>query len=79
LRHRAFGFHVPVFHDDDVVGTAWITAIGLGEISLDDVPGLVKLKQRYQPIPGHRAAYDECFANFVDIYRRMKSLYRRMN
>ncbi|MFO7584984.1 MAG: FGGY-family carbohydrate kinase [Anaerolineales bacterium] len=60
-------------------GAAWIAAVGLGEISFDNVPGLVQFKRRYQPMPAHRAAYDEHFGNFVDIYRRMKSLYRRMN
>jgi xylulokinase len=60
-------------------GAAWIAAVGLGEIAFGDVPELVQFKQRYQPIPAHRAIYDNHFGNFVDIYRRMKDLYRRMN
>jgi xylulokinase len=60
-------------------GAAWIAAVGLGEIAFADVPELVQFKRRYQPIPAHRAIYDNHFGNFVDIYRRMKDLYRRMN
>lgn len=60
-------------------GAAWIAAVGLGEIAFGDVPELVQFKRRYQPIPAHRAIYDNHFGNFVDIYRRMKNLYRRMN
>jgi xylulokinase len=60
-------------------GAAWIAAVGLGEISYADVPGLVVFKARYQPNAKNRAVYDEQYGIFLEIYRKMKSVYRRMN
>ncbi len=60
-------------------GAAWIAAVGLGEISFDDIPGLVSFKQSYTPDPQNRAIYEEKFAVFKQIYQQMKGLYRRLN
>jgi xylulokinase len=60
-------------------GAAWIGAVGLGEIAFADVPGLVQFRQVYRPDPHNRALYDERFAVFTQIYRQMKSVYKRMN
>ncbi len=60
-------------------GAAWIGAVGLGEISFGDVPGLVQFRRSYQPDGGNRAVYDERFAAFVEIYRQMKTVYRKLN
>jgi xylulokinase len=60
-------------------GAAWIGAVGLGEISFGDVPGLVQFRRSYQPDGGNRAVYDERFAAFVEIYRQMKNVYRKLN
>ena len=63
----------------NVRGAAWIAAVGLGEISFDDIPSLVKFRHSYRPNPDHRAIYDENFEVFLQIYRKMKPVYRRMN
>jgi len=60
-------------------GAAWIGAVGLGEISFGDVPGLVQFRRSYQPDGGNRAIYDERFAAFVEIYKQMKTVYRKLN
>lgn len=60
-------------------GAAWIGAVGLGEISFGDVPGLVQFKRAYQPERGNRAIYDERFAAFIEIYKQMKNVYRKLN
>lgn len=60
-------------------GAAWIGAVGLGEISFDDVPGLVQFRRSYPPDSGNRAIYDERFAVFVEIYRQTKTVYRKLN
>lgn len=31
------------------------------------------------PNPSHRRLYDEQFATFLEIYRRMRGVYRRLN
>ena len=60
-------------------GAAFIAAVGLGEITFDDVPDLVEFSATYEPSPENRALYDERFETFVEIYRRMSRVYRRLN
>ena len=60
-------------------GAAWIGAVGLGEITYGDVPGLVQFKQTYQPDEKNRSLYDERFGVFTQIYKQMKGVYRRLN
>jgi xylulokinase len=76
--------NVPVRQVQDPVlanarGAAFIAAAGLGEITFDDVPGLVQVRRTAEPDPGHRALYDEAFGAFVQIYRRMSPMYKRLN
>ena len=61
------------------VPVALIAAVGLGEINFRDVPQLVEFKETYEPTPRHRALYDEGFETFLQIYRRMSQVYRRLN
>ncbi|MBN1657301.1 MAG: FGGY-family carbohydrate kinase [Anaerolineae bacterium] len=60
-------------------GAAFIAAVGLGEIAFDDVPGLVEFSATYQPAHENRALYDERFETFVEIYKRMSRVYKRLN
>jgi xylulokinase len=60
-------------------GAAWIGAVGLGEISFEDIPGFVQFKQTYQPQSKLRAVYDDRFEVFKQIYQQMKGIYRRLN
>lgn len=60
-------------------GAALIAAVGLGEITFDDVPELVEIKHTYTPNPKHRSVYDERFAVFTQIYKQMRGVYRRLN
>jgi len=60
-------------------GAAFIAAAGLGEIALKEVAGLVQFKQLYAPAPEHRAVYDDRYEVFVEIYRQMKGVYRKLN
>ncbi len=60
-------------------GAAFIAAAGLGELDWRELPARVAVRRSYQPIPSHRRVYDERFAVFQDVYRRMRPIYRRMN
>jgi xylulokinase len=60
-------------------GAAFIAAAGLGEIALTDVARLVEFKQTYRPTPQHRTLYDDRFNTFVEVYRQMRSIYRKLN
>jgi xylulokinase len=60
-------------------GAALIASVGMGYISFSDTPQLVKFQASYEPDPANRELYDERFEIFVDLYRRNKSIYERLN
>jgi xylulokinase len=60
-------------------GAAWIAAVGLGEITFQQVPQLIQFKRVYEPQAKNRQLYDERFEVFTQIYRQMKGIYRRLN
>ncbi|MBN1231324.1 MAG: FGGY-family carbohydrate kinase [Anaerolineales bacterium] len=60
-------------------GAAWIGAVGLGEITYDDIPELVTFSKSYYPQKQNRALYDEKFDIFQQIYKQMKPIYQRIN
>jgi xylulokinase len=60
-------------------GAAWIGAVGLGEIGFGDVPALVEFRATYEPTPQNRVLYDDGFEAFLQIYKRMSPVYRRLN
>jgi xylulokinase len=60
-------------------GAAFIASVGLGEISFDDIPGLMEYERIFHPRGENRAIYDELFQAFTDIYRKNRSLFRRLN
>jgi xylulokinase len=60
-------------------GAAWIAAVGLGEITFVDVPGLVEIKKRFLPQASTRSLYDDRFDIFKQIYKQMKPVYQKLN
>lgn len=60
-------------------GAAWIAAAGLRAIAFRDIPQLVEYKRIYTPNPQHRPVYDERYGAFLEIYKQMRSVYRRLN
>ena len=60
-------------------GAAFIAAVGLGEISFDDIPGFMEYDRTFEPRPEHRALYDGVFDAFTAIYRKNRSLFGRLN
>lgn len=63
----------------NAVGAALAAFSALGEVQVDDIPGLVQVAQTYQPIAANRAVYDRQFREFMACYQRMKPVYRRLN
>jgi xylulokinase len=60
-------------------GAAFIAAAALGEIALSDASRLVEFAATYTPVPANRAVYDDRFATFLELYRQMKGVYRKLN
>ena len=63
----------------NVLGAAFIALTGLGMISYEDVPSLVKIRNTYVPREETRAVYDTVFPEFVELYKRNKGIYHRLN
>lgn len=60
-------------------GAAFIASVGLGYIRFEDIPRLTKIQKTFHPNPENRKTYDELYNIFIQLYRKNKSLYRRLN
>lgn len=63
----------------NVRGAAFMAGIGLGLIHAEDIPGFIQFKNIYQPDQQNRTLYDECYSVFLEIYKKTKDIYRRLN
>jgi xylulokinase len=63
----------------NVRGAAFIASVGTGFISFHDIPGYMEYQATYVPRPETRSVYDAHFREFVNIYRRNKGIFRRLN
>jgi xylulokinase len=59
-------------------GAGLIGALGVGAITASDIPGLVRVADTFEPDASNRAVYEEAFATFVDLHRRLAPVYRRL-
>ncbi len=60
-------------------GAAFIASVGLGYITFNDIPDLIKIAKTYTPNPENRRYYDRIFKEYVGIYKTNKKLYQRIN
>jgi len=60
-------------------GAALLGFVALGLLSFDQIPELVPMANTYTPNPENREMYDELFREFLNIYRRTKGIYARLN
>lgn len=60
-------------------GAAFLAAIALKYITLEDVPKYIQIKAEYMPNPANRKIYDELFKEFVGYYNAQKKACARMN
>jgi xylulokinase len=63
----------------NAMGAAMAAFSALGEIRVDDISSLVKVAAVYRPDPANREVYERQFRAFLEFYKRMKPIYRRLN
>jgi xylulokinase len=63
----------------NAVGAAMTAFAALGEIKPREIPALVKIAHVYDPSGENRKLYDARFREFMQIYRRNRPIYRRLN
>ena len=56
-----------------------IAGVGLGELSFNDVPSLVRYRKEYHPDPAKRDLYDGIATSFSDAYKSLAPFYKRLN
>ena len=60
-------------------GAAFLASVALGHLTFGDIPSRVRIQKTFEPNPDHRRIYDELFREFVNIYKRNREIYRRLN
>lgn len=60
-------------------GAAFIAAVALGELQFHDLPNLQRAHRLYEPSRNTSALYDDRFATFKEVRKRLAPLYRRLN
>jgi len=63
----------------NALGAAFIGAAGVGALPLRESSTLLRIRRVYEPDVRHRTLYDERFATFREIHRRLRPLYQRLN
>lgn len=60
-------------------GAAFLAGIALGHLTVDDIPDRIQLARTYQPNPNNRNTYDNLYRLFLELYKRNRRIYRRLN
>lgn len=60
-------------------GAAWLAALALGFLTVNDIAGLVKIKKEYRAASENKELYTKSFREFLSIYRSNKKIYQRLN
>ena len=60
-------------------GAGLFAAISLGKLSLDDVPGLVRVADTFAPSAAARDLYEPMYAEFKRLYGALHGAYSRLN
>jgi xylulokinase len=63
----------------NVRGAAFVAAVGLGKLEVEDIPSRVPIEKRYMPNQDHQSIYDELFKAFLEIRKNNEAMYTRLN
>jgi xylulokinase len=63
----------------NAVGAAYIGFAGLGLMDFETAVSQTRYRAIYQPQQANQSVYAASFANFVELYRRLRPLHRRIN
>ncbi len=60
-------------------GAAFIASIGLGYLKWNEIQRCCEISKIFTPNPKNRNIYDKLFKEYVNIYKSMRKLYKRLN
>jgi xylulokinase len=60
-------------------GAALQAGLALGDVRVDEIGSLVPVDRTFEPDAATRGVYDRLYPEFVNLYRRTKPIYARLN
>ncbi len=60
-------------------GAAFLALAALGRLRIDEIPAKVEVDAIFTPNAANRAIYDELFGEFVQLYKRNRKMFTRLN
>ncbi|MFX0100285.1 MAG: FGGY-family carbohydrate kinase [Candidatus Hodarchaeota archaeon] len=63
----------------NAMGAAFIASVALGYIQWEDIPRYNEFLNTYVPKSENKAIYNKLFKEYVNIYKEMSKIYRRLN
>lgn len=60
-------------------GAAFLGAMALGRLRVDEIPERVRIRRTFEPDPARRALYDELFREFRNLYKANRRIFARLN
>ena len=60
-------------------GVALQASVALGHLGWDEVAATVPIARSFEPDPARRRVYDTQFPEFVNLYKRTRKIYARLN
>ena len=63
----------------NVRGAAFVAAVGLGKLKVEQIASRVPIEKRYTPNRQNRSVYDELFKAFLEIHKHSAPMYQRLN
>jgi xylulokinase len=63
----------------NALGAAYIGFVGLGLLDFGSAARQTRYRHTFEPQRAHASLYEASFANFCEVYRRLRPLYQRLN
>jgi xylulokinase len=60
-------------------GAAFIASVDMGNNRFEDIPQLIEINGIFSLNNDNKAIYDELYQTFLDIYRKNKGIFDRLN
>jgi xylulokinase len=60
-------------------GAGFSALVALGHLAWDDIPARVKIDDTFEPEPKNRDIYGRLFDAFLDVHKKNKGIYSRLN
>lgn len=63
----------------NAIGSMGIAGVGLGKIKFEDLAHRTRYRRDYEPHPNRAQLYDHAFGTYLELHRRLRPLYKKIN